>query len=153
MLVIKQKFPLYYFTYFWHSIIIIIIIVVIIIIILFITFVEGIYNYIPETNHVTRVHSVAAILYLSFVLHVMLFRLWNMFWTFTLALPTVCVQCPIWLFCCYCYNYYYYYYYYYYMFLAKENWPANIPWTSCICWAVLSYILYYVVIRESKMYH
>ena len=26
---------------------------------------RGIYNYIPETNHVSRVHSVAAVLYLQ----------------------------------------------------------------------------------------
>ena len=42
------------------------------IIILVITFMQGIYNYIPETNHVSRVYSVAAILYLQFVPHVML---------------------------------------------------------------------------------
>jgi hypothetical protein len=34
----------------------------------------GIYNYIPETNHVSRVYSVVAVLRLQFVLHVMLFR-------------------------------------------------------------------------------
>jgi hypothetical protein len=34
-------------------------------------FTQGIYNYIPETNHVARVYSVAAVLYLQFVLHVM----------------------------------------------------------------------------------
>ena len=39
----------------------------------------GIFNYIPETNHVSRVHSVAAVLYLQFLLHEMLFRPWNMF--------------------------------------------------------------------------
>jgi len=59
---------------------------------------QGIYNYIPETNHVSRVYSVAAVLYLQFALRVMLFRLWNMFCTFTLALSAVCVQCRIWLF-------------------------------------------------------
>jgi len=41
---------------------------------------HGNYNYIPETNHVSAVYSVAAVLY------------------FRSALPTVCVQCPIWLF-------------------------------------------------------
>jgi len=35
---------------------------------------QGIYNYIPETNHVSTVYSVAAVLYLQSVLHVMLFR-------------------------------------------------------------------------------
>jgi len=47
-----------------------------IIIILVITFVQGIYNfiYVPETKHVSTVYSVAAVLYLQFALHVMLFR-------------------------------------------------------------------------------
>jgi len=43
---------------------------------------QCIYNYIPEPNRVSRVYSVAAVLYLQFVLHVMY------------------------------YYYYYYYYYY-----------------------------------------
>ena len=34
---------------------------------------QGIYNYIPETNHVSRVYSVAVVLYLQSVLHIMLF--------------------------------------------------------------------------------
>jgi hypothetical protein len=33
-----------------------------------IIFMQGIYNYIPETNHVSRVYSVAVVLYLQFVL-------------------------------------------------------------------------------------
>jgi hypothetical protein len=45
-----------------------------VIIILVITFMQGIYKYIPETNHVSRVYSVAAVLYLQFLLQVMLFR-------------------------------------------------------------------------------
>ena len=77
---------------------IIIIIIIIVIINLVITFMQDIYNYIPETNHVSRVYSVVAIQYLQFVLHVMLFRPWNMFCTFTLAFPAVCVQWPIRLF-------------------------------------------------------
>jgi hypothetical protein len=39
----------------------------------------SIYNYIPETNHVSRVCIVAAVLYLKFMLHVMLFHKWNMY--------------------------------------------------------------------------
>jgi hypothetical protein len=35
---------------------------------------QGIYNYIHETNRVSTVYSIAAVLYLQFVLHVMLFR-------------------------------------------------------------------------------
>ena len=59
---------------------------------------HSIYNYIPETNRVSMVYSVAAVLYLQFVPHVMLLHLGNMFSTLTLALPAVSVQCPIWLF-------------------------------------------------------
>jgi len=51
-----------------------IIIIIIIIIIFGITFMQGIYNYIPATNHVSRVHSIASAVYLQFVLRVMLFR-------------------------------------------------------------------------------
>ena len=55
--------------------------------ILVIPFTHGIYNYIPQTSHVPTVYTVAAVLYLHSVLHVMLFRPWNMFCTFTSALP------------------------------------------------------------------
>ena len=58
---------------------------------------HAIYNYVPETNRVSRVYSVAAVLYLQSVLHVMLFPMLSMFSTFALALSAVCVQCTIWL--------------------------------------------------------
>jgi len=48
------------FSIFWS----VNIIIIIIIIILVITFMQVIYYYIPETNHVSRVHSVVAVLYL-----------------------------------------------------------------------------------------
>jgi hypothetical protein len=35
---------------------------------------QCIYNYIPETNHVSRVYNVATVLYVHFMLHVMLFH-------------------------------------------------------------------------------
>jgi len=57
-------------------------VIVIIITILVIAFIQGIHNYIPETNHISSVYSVAAVLYLQFMLHVMLFRVWNMLRTF-----------------------------------------------------------------------
>ena len=62
------------------------------------TILHKMYNYRPQTNRVYKAYSVAAVLYLQSVLHVKLFRPWNMFCTFTSALPTVCVHCPIWLF-------------------------------------------------------
>ena len=55
---------------------------------------QGIYNYIPAINHFSRVHGVAAVLYLQFVLLAMLFHMINMFCYFTLALSAVYVQCP-----------------------------------------------------------
>ena len=62
-----------------------------------ITCMHGIYNCVPETNHVYSVYTVTAVLYLQSVPHVMLFRPCCMFCTVTLALPAVCVQRPIWL--------------------------------------------------------
>jgi hypothetical protein len=64
---------------------------VIIITILVIAFMQDIYNYIPKTNHVSRVYSVAAVLYLQFVLHVMLICMLNMFYTFTLLLSIIII--------------------------------------------------------------
>jgi len=48
------------------------IIIVIIIIIIIISFMQGIYTYIPETNHVPREYSVSAILSLLFVVSISL---------------------------------------------------------------------------------
>jgi hypothetical protein len=53
--------------------------IIIISIITFITCMQG--TYIPETNHVSRVYSVVAVLYLQFVLQLMLFCTLNMFCT------------------------------------------------------------------------
>jgi len=47
---------------------IIIDIIIIIIIITFITLMPGVYNCLPKTNYTFRVYSVAAVLYLQFVL-------------------------------------------------------------------------------------
>ena len=41
---------------------------------------QGIYSYIPESKHVYRIYSVAAVLYLQFVLKVMLFRPINIYY-------------------------------------------------------------------------
>jgi heme/copper-type cytochrome/quinol oxidase subunit 4 len=70
----------------------IIIIIIIIIIITVITFMLVIYNYIPETNRVSRVYSVAAVLCLRFVLHVMLFRLCNVLY---LHISTIHCMCAV----------------------------------------------------------
>ena len=55
-------------------------------------FMQGIYNYIPETNHVSRVYSVAAVLYLQFVLHVMLFCPWNVLYFYISTFCSMCAE-------------------------------------------------------------
>jgi hypothetical protein len=55
---------------------------------------HGIYNYIPKQT-LSTLYSVAAVLYLQFALHVMLFPMLNMFCASTSALPAVSVQCTI----------------------------------------------------------
>jgi len=51
---------------------------------------HGIYNYIPETNHVSTVYSVASVLCLQFVLHVMLFRPWNVLYFYISTFRSTC---------------------------------------------------------------
>ena len=65
---------------------------------LVITFMQGVYNYIPDTNHVSRVYGVAAVLYLQTGLHVILLHVRNTFRTLTFVHSAECVQCPIRLF-------------------------------------------------------
>jgi len=67
--------------------------------VLVITFMHGIYNYIPETNPIYRVYSVAAVLYLQSVLHVMLFRPVKYVLYFNISTSrSIYVQCTMWLF-------------------------------------------------------
>jgi hypothetical protein len=47
---------------------------------------HGIYNHIPETNHVSMVYSVAAVLELQFMIHLVLFPC-LIFCTLTLVVP------------------------------------------------------------------
>ena len=49
---------------------------------------KGIYNYIPETNHVSTVYDAAAILSFQFILHVMLLPM-LIYCTFTPILSEV----------------------------------------------------------------
>jgi len=68
-----------------------------IIIIIIISFMQGIYTNIPETNCVPREYCVAAILLLLFMVLISLVPVLNLLY-FTLVLSKVCVQCPIWMF-------------------------------------------------------
>jgi len=62
---------------------------------LLVTFMNGIHNYIPETNHVSWVCNVADVLWLQYTVHIML--PWWMFCTSTIVLSGLCVHCPIWM--------------------------------------------------------
>ena len=88
-------------------------IIIIIIIILVINFMQGIFNYKAETNNISGVYSVVAVLYRQFVLHVMLFRPCNLFYTLTLALSI--------------YYYYYYYYYYFHYYITVGGVATEFP--------------------------
>jgi len=75
-------------TFYMHWIsIIIIITTTTTTIILVTTFMQGIYTYMAETNHVSRAYSVADVQYLQFLLQVILFLLWNMFCTLCQHFP------------------------------------------------------------------
>jgi hypothetical protein len=70
---------------------------IIIIIIVTMSFIQGVYTYIPETNHVPKEYNVAAILSLLFMVPISLDPALTLS-TFTSALSAVCAQCPIWQF-------------------------------------------------------
>jgi len=57
---------------------------------------QGIYNYTIKTNHVSRVHNVAAILWLQFMVHVMLFPIKRL--ALYVSNIRIFVQYQIWLF-------------------------------------------------------
>ena len=49
---------------------------------MFITITQNIYNNIPDTNYVSRVYNVAAILWLQFMVHVMLVAVTNVWYLY-----------------------------------------------------------------------
>ena len=55
---------------------------------------QGIYNYVSETNHVSSVYSVAAVLCLQFVLHVMLFNVLYFYFLY-FYISTSCSMCAV----------------------------------------------------------
>jgi hypothetical protein len=92
---------------------------------------QGIYNYIPETNDISRVHGVAALLHLQSVLHVMcispvkcdLYLYISTFRSLCAAhnMADFCsflISCFPGMLLRYCLSEYYYYYYYYYYYFA-----------------------------------
>jgi hypothetical protein len=62
-------------------------------VIIVVTFIQHIYNYIPDKNHVFRIYNVAAVLWLQ----CMLFPMINIV-HFYISTFWICVHCPIWRF-------------------------------------------------------
>jgi hypothetical protein len=59
----------------------------------------GIYNYIPATNHVCRLYSVAAVLYLQFMIYIVLFRMLNVMCFYISAFRSMCVVLLMVVYC------------------------------------------------------
>ena len=79
---------------------------IIIIIIIIISFMQGIYTHIPETNYFPREYGVAAILLLLFMVLISLLSVLNLLSFYISTFRSMCAVPNIY--------YYYYYYYYYY---------------------------------------
>jgi hypothetical protein len=65
-----------------------------------ITFTHGIYSYVPETNHISRVAYVLLQLFYDYnllYLHVMLFLMFNILYLY-ISTSRSSVQCTVWLF-------------------------------------------------------
>ena len=60
---------------------------------------QGIYNYIPETNYVPREYSVAAILFLLFMVLISLVSVLNILYFYVSAFRSMCAVVNISVFC------------------------------------------------------
>ena len=74
-------------------------IMMIIIIIVIISFMQGIYTYIPETNYVPREHSVAAILLLLFMVLISSVSVLNVLYFYISTFRSMCVVPSMAVFC------------------------------------------------------
>jgi hypothetical protein len=77
----------------------IIIIIIIIIIIPGISFMQGVYTYIPETNHVSREHCVAAVLVLLFMVLISLVPALTPLYLYVSTLQNMCAVPNMAIFC------------------------------------------------------
>ena len=73
--------------------------IIIIVIIIIITFMQGIYTYIPETNYVPRVYSVAAILLLLFMVFISLVSVLNLLYFYISTFRSMCAVPKMAVFC------------------------------------------------------
>ena len=89
-------------------------IIIIIIIIIIISSMQGIYTYIPDTNHVPSEYSVAALLLLLFIVLISLVSVLNLLYFYISTFRSMCAVPNItvcWSSLTSCFHYYYYYYY------------------------------------------
>ena len=96
---------------------------IIIIIIIIISFLQGIYTYIPDTNYVPREYSVAAVLLLLFMELISLVSVLNLLYFYISTFRSMCAVPNMAVFCSsltsslpgiFLTSVYYYYYFYYY---------------------------------------
>ena len=73
--------------------------IIIIIIIIIISFMQGIYTYIPETNYVPREYSVAAILLLLFMVLISLVSVLNLLYFYISTFRSMCAVPNMAVFC------------------------------------------------------
>jgi hypothetical protein len=88
---------------------------------------QGIYTYIPETNHVLREYTVAAILLLLFMVPISPVPALALLYFYVSTFRSMCAVPNMAVFCS-SRTYYYYYYYYYCNDYNLE---------SCIFWLIL----------------
>jgi hypothetical protein len=60
------------------------------------TFIHGIYSYIPETNHISRAYNVTRILCLQYMAHAMLLLMLNVLYIYISNFRSMCAV-PVWL--------------------------------------------------------
>ena len=77
----------------------IIIIIIIIIIVIIISFIQGTYSYIPETNYVPREYSVTAILLLLFMVLISLVSVMNLLYFYISTFRSMCAVPNMAVFC------------------------------------------------------
>jgi hypothetical protein len=105
----------------------------IMIIIIIISFMQGIYTYIPETNNVPRECSVAAILLLLFMVPIYLVPVLALLCFYVSTFRSMCAVPNMAVFCSSLTSWFpgmlltYYYYYYYYYCRLSNNFSCQFP--------------------------
>jgi len=92
---------------------------------------QGIYTYIPETNHIPMEYSVAGILLLLFMVLISLAPVLDLLYVYISTFRSMCAVPNMVVFCSY-YYYYYYYNCYYYSSLRNQ---VVLQTKQPFCWA------------------